>query len=192
MKITLVRHGHSTGNSAETVTGLNSDPLTQLGVSQGKLLAGFFANASQFDAVYSSPAKRALETASLAGFTAPLTDERLCETDGGEWACKTKADFEKAFPGFYAPLDMERAYPGGESHMAMAARVESFLRELAEHPISNGIIFTHLGPINIILHRLVGVNLSRFPFFGVRNCGVIELDFRDKAHELTLHRLTML
>lgn len=179
--LTLVRHGHSQGNLADHVTGCHHDALTEIGEAQAGALAERLEVPSSYDLVYSSSAKRALQTAQLAGFSNPRVAESLCETHGGQWSSVPRAQFDLAFPDFFAPLEMSRSYPGGESHQEMAGRVTGFLEELALLSFCNGILFTHLGPINTILHMLLNVELHRFPMFRLSNCATVRILF--SVHE---------
>lgn len=183
MKLTIVRHGHSAGNAIGSLTGTDADPLTSMGKEQALEIGRQLSTRGAFDLVYSSPAKRALHTAALAGFAEPVALPSLRETDGGAWGGRSRVEFEAAFPDFFSPLDMDRPYPGGESHSAMARRVQVFLKDLMEARPDNAIVFTHLGPLNVMLHTLLEIDLSRFPLFALKNCAIVELSVKSDGRQ---------
>lgn len=62
MDIYIVRHGQTLFNYLERVQGWSDSPLTDLGVCQGKAV-GEYLSVVEFDAIYSSDLKRAIDTA---------------------------------------------------------------------------------------------------------------------------------
>lgn len=64
MKVYIVRHGQTLFNYLERVQGWSDSPLTALGVKQGQTVAKYLSDV-QFDQVYSSDAKRAIDTANF-------------------------------------------------------------------------------------------------------------------------------
>lgn len=62
----LVRHGQSTGNAENTLTGHSDVLLTELGCEQALQTAGQLID-KQIDFIYCSPLQRALETAIIIG-----------------------------------------------------------------------------------------------------------------------------
>ena len=69
MKLILVRHAESTWNKSNRVQGIKNPKLSDKGQRQAQLLAekfrGITSNGMSFDAVYSSPLKRAYDTAKI-------------------------------------------------------------------------------------------------------------------------------
>ena len=58
----IVRHGQDEDNANLTLNGRRDKPLTELGRQQAKTVATKLKN-HQIDVIYSSPLKRAFETA---------------------------------------------------------------------------------------------------------------------------------
>ncbi len=85
--ITWLRHGESTWNAAGRLQHRNpSPPLTDRGRQQS-LAAGEGLLGTVFDALLTSPALRATQTATIVGDVlglVPEVDERLVEMDRGE------------------------------------------------------------------------------------------------------------
>jgi len=64
-KIYIARHGESKAN-VENRLALSDSPLTKKGIAQAKATAEFFAN-KKISAIYTSPYKRAFDTAMIIG-----------------------------------------------------------------------------------------------------------------------------
>ncbi|NTJ65375.1 histidine phosphatase family protein [Agrobacterium rhizogenes] len=177
LKLVLVRHAESKGNIAGSLTGTDADELSEEGERQAIVLSDSLKSFGVFDAVYVSDTERTIQTARLAGFDVMLVTSLLKETNGGTWGGRPRSKFDAEFPDFFNPLDLERSYPDGESHSEMGKRVLSFISsEVKPKHNQKVLLFTHLGPINIILHTLFDIELSRFPMFKLRNCAIVELD----------------
>ena len=95
MKIYLIRHGETDWNKERRLQGRKDIPLNENGVQVAKLTAESLSQV-KFDKVYSSPLKRAFETATLvtAGQYTIEKETRLLEIDFGvcEGACTEEAD----------------------------------------------------------------------------------------------------
>jgi alpha-ribazole phosphatase len=108
-------------------------------------------------ATYSSPARRAVESASLRGSAVPALriDEGLCEIDFGEFEGLAYCEIEKRYPDTYSewmtrPTDV--TFPGGESFAAMAVRVRDALDRIrAAHAGETVAIVSHGGVNRIAL-----------------------------------------
>jgi probable phosphoglycerate mutase len=122
-EIVLIRHGQTEWSAAGKHTsytdlGLTSDGEQQARVA-GKRLAG-----RSFAAVISSPRKRALRTAELAGLTVTETTEDLAEWNYGEYEGITSATIHETRPGWSLWTD---GAPGGESPEQVGARLDRVL-----------------------------------------------------------------
>lgn len=88
-EIYIARHGQDEDNAAGVLNGRRDTPLTELGRNQAYDLASKIAETGLiFDAVYSSPLRRALETARivcsvLGGAVEPVIMPQLIERDFG-------------------------------------------------------------------------------------------------------------
>ena len=87
--IYLARHGESDWNAANRFQGLSDRPLTELGRRQAEALADQLAATASPSAIYSSPLRRAFETAAIVGTRTglePRPVDDLREVDVGGWA----------------------------------------------------------------------------------------------------------
>lgn len=176
----LVRHGETDWNRDRRWQGHTGAPLNERGRLQAAELSG---RVDQIDAVYSSDAERAYETALILAARLGLpveTDPRLREMDFGLWEGLTRAEIHERFgTSFAAWLSGERSAPdGGESDDAMAERVLAALAEIAErHRAQRILVVTSGGPIRAVEAHLRGLDPARGSreLETVDNCALFEV-----------------
>jgi probable phosphoglycerate mutase len=149
--ILLARHGETDWNREGRFQGHADPPLNDTGRMQAAELAAELADA-ELAAVYSSPLRRAIETARVVAAARelePLALDALREIDVGSWQGLTRAEIETRFPDQFARwLDYEQGWTDGESYQEMGRRVVTALLELAaEHCGEQILAITHGGPI---------------------------------------------
>lgn len=86
-EIILVRHGETEWNVAETYRGRADIALDEVGIRQAELL-GKYLSRLKLDAIYSSPLRRALDTANIVAQyqdVAVQVTHGLIDFDYGEW-----------------------------------------------------------------------------------------------------------
>ena len=140
--ITLIRHGETAWSLSGQHTGRTDIALTENGIEQADAL-GQRLKKTKFDAVYTSPLKRALETSKIAGFSAKI-DPALMEWDYGQYEGLTRKEI--AAKNLAWDLFTQGA-PGGESPEDVRRRADKFLHQL---PGGNIAIFSH-GHISRVL-----------------------------------------
>ena len=144
--IYYIRHGETEWNALGRLQGVQDIPLNDLGCRQsvhaGHILADLLKRdghgASSLPFV-SSPLGRARQTMELVRDTLrlPLSayaiDDRLREIGYGEWEGSTLAEMQAEAPDLFARRQAEKwtvAPPGGETYVAVQARVDEWYREL--------------------------------------------------------------
>jgi broad specificity phosphatase PhoE len=188
-EILLARHGETDWNRESRFQGHADPPLNHFGRQQASELAETLAN-EEFAAVYSSPLRRALETAQAVAEPHDLTTvpvEGLREVDVGSWQALTRDEVEQRFPEqFHCWLDYGHGWDDGETYEEMGDRVLAALEELAVHHEGERIVaVTHGGPIRAALARAEGISHSearrRGPALG--NCFVARFRVTDGGFE---------
>ena len=149
--ILLARHGETDWNRENRFQGHADPPLNETGRAQAADLAGALAN-EPLAAVYSSPLRRAFETAQIVGAPhglEPVPVDALREVDVGSWQGLTRAEIEERFPEQFARwLDYEQGWDDGESYDEMGRRVLAALLELAAtHEGERILAVSHGGPV---------------------------------------------
>jgi broad specificity phosphatase PhoE len=170
----LIRHAESRGNYEGRLQGRVEYPLTTRGVRQAQALAQRLAAVS-LTAVYSSPIRRAHDTALEAGRLAGAgvtTDDRLQEYDFGRMLSGlTWQEIRDKQPELAAALagasPVFPAYPGEEGRPAFRERVCAVMSDIIErHRSAEAVaVVTHAGPIAVYLMHVLGREYKRpIPF----------------------------
>lgn len=135
MILYCVRHGESTYNAEGRVQGQSDVPLSELGRRQGEAVARALADVG-LEAIYSSPLRRAYETAELiaARVNCPIfTDPRLMEIHAGLFQDRLRSELQAKFPEEYRRWtsgDPDFVIPGGESRRQLAERGVAAFRDI--------------------------------------------------------------
>jgi broad specificity phosphatase PhoE len=163
----LARHGESDWNAANRFQGHSDRPLTELGRRQAQALADELAEVSTLAAIYSSPLRRASETAFAVGERVrlePVLVEDLREVDVGSWTGLTRAEVEARHPAdFRRWLDGGEGWEDGESYAAMSARVlPALLGIAAGHEGDEILVISHGGPLRAIQAAAAGLELHEY------------------------------
>ncbi len=138
LEIYLARHGETEWSASGRHTGQTDIPLTPGGERKAAALRPRLA-ALQFDVVYSSPMRRALRTAELAGFAHPKITDLLREVDYGDFEGRTSVEIHDANPSWEL---YEDGSPGGETPAQIYARAQAFIA-LAAQPGGRVLAFAH-------------------------------------------------
>ena len=149
--ILLARHGETDWNREGRFQGWADPPLNATGRAQAVDLSVQLM-AEELAAVYSSPLRRAYETAEVVAASRglePVTVDALREVDVGSWSGLSRAEIEQRFPEQYARwLDYGQGWEDGETYEQMVDRVVGALQELAEGRDGERILaVTHGGPM---------------------------------------------
>ncbi len=158
MKIWLTRHGQTDYNKAHLMQGRLDKPLNETGIKQAKAAReSLLAKHPElvFDAVYSSPLKRAVKTASIIGAVPTseiIIDERIIEVDFGRYEKKKYHMLGLAMSLFWALPEIFPAPKTVEPVSSMVERSHAFLKELEQKDYENVLVVCHGG----ILRALCG------------------------------------
>jgi broad specificity phosphatase PhoE len=109
----LVRHGETEWSRAGKHTGRTDVPLTPAGEAAAAALAPVLARRN-IVAVVTSPARRAVTTAALAGLDSAKPDPDLWEWDYGGYEGLTTPQIREQRPGWY--LWRDGVIPGDAEH----------------------------------------------------------------------------
>ena len=139
--IYFVRHGQTEWNKIGRMQGHIDIELNDEGKSQAQIVKEKL-NGIKFDKVFSSPLKRAKETAKIICDQEIIIDDRLIERYNGELEGKLKTEIE-VFPDFNDPNDTRF---GIESLDHFKERINSFLDEIVKkYKGKNILVATHAG-----------------------------------------------
>lgn len=182
-KLVLVRHGESTWNHSGRYQGrIDSDP-SELGRYQATITAERLRSIP-FQAVYSSPLRRALHTANAIALSHNLSvqvDEDLIEIDHGAWNGLLKEEVQERYgPLFQAWLTIpgQVTMPHGESLEDVQRRGRRAIdRVLTEHDGETVALCSHNAVLKVIIADLLNIGLDQFWTIAVDNASISMVEF---------------
>lgn len=160
LNIYLVRHGQDTDNVSGILNGHRDNSLTVLGLSQAHDLAEFIGSQKlKFIKVYSSPLKRAYQTASVITDTLSLSSPEilpdLIERDFGAMTGKNVSEIDN-FPASSLIKTETVTYfleaPGAENFPQVYARAQIVLKFLEEKYQTGNILLVSHGDIGKMIY----------------------------------------
>jgi broad specificity phosphatase PhoE len=165
MRLVLVRHGETAGQSSIRYHGASDVPLSDLGRTQMHRVAETLAG-ERFAAVYASALSRSWEGARIVSGADHLTVvSHFNEVNFGVWEGLTEEEIATQHPDQYRQWRAERAahrdfrYPGGESTAEFRSRVlEGLRRVLIQAPAGALLLVLHKGVIRTILAELLALD----------------------------------
>ena len=190
--LVVLRHGQTDLNASGRFQGQADIPLNAVGIAQAEAARRRLAGVT-FDAVYSSPLSRALDTARLVRPAADVvTDPRLMEIDVGSWSGRTWDEVKAEMPDYernYANgVDFRRS-PTGETLAEVVARGLPATEEIARrHPGGLVLVVAHGLLLNRVIHALLG--LEGRVLGGLGNAHHSELLFTHGAWRLQAHNVS--
>ena len=188
MELYIIRHGKTYWNEEKKIQGWADIELTE----EGRKVAYDSEEGMRnihFDAIYSSPLKRAYETACILKGSRDIevvVDERIKEIGFGELEgadfTKIRGDKNSKFVSFFDAPELYEAPEGAETFEQISERAADFMKEIIEkHKDNERIMIVAHGAINKALMRYVRKNEIKDFWMGSlqRNCGVTIVEFKD-------------
>jgi broad specificity phosphatase PhoE len=182
----LIRHGETQWNLDQRVQGHHDVPLTPHGEAQARALARYLED-EPLHAIYTSDLSRARVTAEIvAGGRLPLRLEpRVREVHFGLFeglmATEIAARHPEAYQNWRRDAVRHRP-PEGETLEDLRARCLAAAGDcLARHPGETVAIFTHGGPVRVLVCGLLALPLGCYPRLRVENTSVTRIVFSDQG-----------
>ena len=160
-RIWLARHLRSSA-PPRAMIGASDPPLGPEAPAEAESLRLALGGAV-FGKIFSSPLKRAVETARLLAKTDPEIVFGLREVDLGAWEGLTSAEARQGWPEIWEARGLDPASvapPGGESLRDLAARVWPAWEEIAKAPFPDILVVAHQAVNRVILAKERGLGLS--------------------------------
>lgn len=205
MRITFVRHGESTGNAESRLQGHAEFELTEAGRAQAKALHDRFKDEDfQPTHIYSSPQKRAAETAQIVSASWHLAIsywDDLKEQDMGVFSGLTWPEISSRYPDIAVEVEKSSNWDlveGAETLARRRSRGNSVVESLlGRHGNDDRVlVFTHGGILAHMIAKLLGTD--RTWGIGAQNTGIFDfsLDLEhwsqdgDSLHNRVLWRIS--
>lgn len=176
MKIYFLRHGETDWNKNGMMQGHSDIPLNENGIAQANSIAEFM-HGKQFNIVYVSPLKRALDTAKIvvkAKANLIVLDHRLKERGYGEFEGSPYEQYRELIK------ENEDFIPkGGESRVEFRKRIKEFFENLDEKH-EDILIVAHGGVFNAVLKILFNLETEEARKYRLGNCEHCIIEKTDK------------
>lgn len=194
-KLILVRHGETLWNVEKVFRGRADVSLDELGIRQAELLGKYLSN-WRLEAIYSSPVKRALDTANIIARyqnVAVRIAEGLTDFDFGEWQSLPEQEVMRLYPDLlneWHSNPHKVRMPGGESlEDAKKRAVEVVNDVLSKHQGSVALV-SHRVVVKVLICYLLGLDNSHFRNINQDVAGITIFDYADGRFVLTRHNDT--
>lgn len=160
LKIYIARHGQNEDNVEGILNGHRDRPLTALGRQQAEQLAeGVVEAGLTFDAIFTSPLRRAYDTAHVVAdhlkLPAPIIMPNLIERDFGEMTGKPIADIEKLCSPDIIKGDMVVYFlspQGAETFPDLLVRAKAVFAELETKRSDGSVLLVTHGDLGKMLY----------------------------------------
>lgn len=201
MLIFLVRHAESTWNRLRKIQGQRNPELSDYGKKEAMLLRRRLRDI-EVNGVYSSPLRRAYETACIAVGSKKRIEivPDLREISLGKWEGKTLASIRKEYGDRFDKWALSPTrikIPEGEDFLSFARRVKGAMASIEKnHRDGIVLVFTHGGVISTYVTQVLNLPVDDVWCLTVKNASltIVEIDerlrrlvtFNDIGHLITL------
>jgi broad specificity phosphatase PhoE len=194
-ELVLARHGETAWNVEKVFRGRADVNLDEVGVAQAELL-GSYLNNWDLEAIYSSPLRRALDTANMVARyqkVAVRIAEGLTDFDYGEWQSLTEQQVKRLYPallGEWHSNPHKVKMPRGESLEDVRRRAVEVVDGILPRHQGNVLLVSHRVVIKVLVCYLLGLDDSHF--WNIRHdvCGITTFDYVEGRFVLTRHNDT--
>lgn len=188
-RIYLIRHGATELSAEDRFAGGTDVDLSDEGRRQAERLGLRLAD-DHITAVYCSPLKRTVETASFVARPhnlSPIPREALREIHHGRWETLRRAEVEALYPDEYAAWETDPftfAPEGGESGLSVMARSLPVIRQIVvDHAGENVAVVSHKATIRLLISSLLGFDARGYRDRLDQSPACLNiLDFKDPVH----------
>jgi len=193
MRLLLVRHGETEWNRHRRIQGCRSNTqLDEVGYGQADKIAALLKQQG-IDAIYSSPLKRATNTAQAIAAACGLqvrTMPELQEIDAGELDGLSERDMSQGYLAFWSEWrkgDPSLRLPGGESLEDLRRRAWWALdRILERHSDGTVAVVGHLFTNLVIVSRVLGLDLQNIRRLSLAPASISVMEFTTLGNTLLL------
>lgn len=166
-RLILARHGETAWNVESICRGRSEVNLNAEGIRQAELLGKYFSN-WKLDAIYSSPLRRALDTANaVARYQKARVHvvQALTDLDFGQWQARSEKELRRLYPAlldewYSNPGNVEM--PGGEGLGDVRRRAMRLVNRIVSSYKGNVLLISHRVVIIVLICYLLGLDNSHF------------------------------
>jgi probable phosphoglycerate mutase len=180
MRFFIIRHGETSWNAEGRFQGQRDTDLSEAGLAQSRRAAAYLAG-HRFDAVVSSPLKRALTLAGMIASECSAGPVEIVpaftEISHGDWEGKLASEVRESWPRVLeawhsAPHTVVMPGEGGESLRAVQLRAVAAAEKLSGKYSGDVCLSAHDAVIKSLICHFLDAPLSSFWRFQIANCGL--------------------
>jgi len=167
-RVIIVRHGRTEWNRVERFRGRVDIGLDEVGMKQAEVAAKRIRE-WPISAIYSSPLRRAMDTAEIIAAPLELNVQPMSgiiDIDYGSWQGLSTEQVVARDDSLYSrwiKSPYEVKFPGGESFTEVRERVASAIGDLIQqHPKETFVLVSHKVICQILILNLLGLDSSHF------------------------------
>jgi broad specificity phosphatase PhoE len=186
MKLILTRHGETDWNREFRTQGTTDIDLNENGRRQAKRFARrLFQSGEKIDRIYSSPLRRAVETAEIIGGilgAETVVDERLIEFHFGVWEGMVFSTIGEKYPkqfAVWASTPSKSRIEGAETVSQLYGRCASFIDEIRGSGFEGtALVVSHALTSKLLVLSALGLDMDLIHSIRMDNMSISTIDLR--------------
>jgi len=194
-ELILARHGETVWNVEKVYRGRTDVNLDEVGIKQAELLGKHLSN-WELEAIYSSPLRRAIDTANIIARyqkIGVLIAEGLIDFDYGEWQSLPEQRAKRLYPTLHDEWHNNPhkvKMPGGESLKDVKKRAIKVVNDILSEYQGSVVLVSHRVVNKVLICSLLGLDNSYFWNIKQDVGGITIFNYVDGRFVLTRHNDT--
>jgi broad specificity phosphatase PhoE len=194
-ELILARHGETVWNVEKIYRGRTDVNLDKVGIKQAELLGKYLSN-WELAAIYSSPLRRATDTANIIARYQKIgvqIAEGLVDFDYGEWQSLPEQEVKRLYPDLlneWHNNPHKVRMPAGESLEDVRRRAIEVVNDAFSKYQGSVVLVSHRVVIKVLICSLLGLDNSHFWNIKQDVGGITIFNYVDGRFVLTSHNDT--
>ncbi len=195
VKLILARHGETVWNVEKIYRGRKDVNLDEVGIRQAELLGNYLSN-WELTTIYSSPLRRAIETANIIARYQKIgvhVADGLIDINYGEWQALPEQEVKRLYPTLHNDWHNNPhrvRMPGGESLEDVRKRAIEVVNDVLSKYQGSVVLISHRVVIKVLICSLLGLDNSHFWNVKQDVGGITIFNYVDERLVLTKHNDT--